>query len=245
MSRPSSARTSRSSAASTSTFRKSSWKPYPTAHRGRGRVRTHASRTRHRRTSSGSRRLPRRYSLAAQPISRWTTNCGMPNYLTLVNVADDGAYVVNEGTEAFQIVPATVRNRSGHLPKGGRASFEGGDREACGGKIGPRFQWHTLARCPPTYPAVRTQRVARCTCRGHRLRWLPFTTWWRSRPARSTPPCCPRPQTAWPLPSIAVRCTKANTSGRSRTRSSSRSSAGRPPVPPLRSGSSVPAGCMA
>jgi len=32
------------------------------------------------------------------------------NYLTLVNIADDGAYVVNEGTEAFQIVPATVRN---------------------------------------------------------------------------------------------------------------------------------------
>ena len=33
-----------------------------------------------------------------------------PNYLTLVNVADDGAYVVNEGTDTFQIVPATVRN---------------------------------------------------------------------------------------------------------------------------------------
>jgi len=32
------------------------------------------------------------------------------NYLTLVNVADDGAYVVNEGTDAFQIVPATVRS---------------------------------------------------------------------------------------------------------------------------------------
>ena len=32
------------------------------------------------------------------------------NYLTLVNVADDGAYVVNEGTHSFQIVPATVSN---------------------------------------------------------------------------------------------------------------------------------------
>jgi EspG family len=32
------------------------------------------------------------------------------NYLTLVNVDDDGAYVVNEGTDAFQIVPATVPN---------------------------------------------------------------------------------------------------------------------------------------
>lgn len=32
------------------------------------------------------------------------------NYLTLVNVADDGAYVVNEGTHGFQIVPATVPN---------------------------------------------------------------------------------------------------------------------------------------
>nr|WP_165588710.1 ESX secretion-associated protein EspG [Mycolicibacterium komanii]CRL74527.1 hypothetical protein CPGR_03706 [Mycolicibacterium komanii] len=31
-----------------------------------------------------------------------------PNYLTLVNVVDDGAYVVNEGAETFQIVPATV-----------------------------------------------------------------------------------------------------------------------------------------
>jgi hypothetical protein len=29
-------------------------------------------------------------------------------YLTLVNVADDGAYVVNEGTHGFQIIPATV-----------------------------------------------------------------------------------------------------------------------------------------
>ncbi|HET6733225.1 ESX secretion-associated protein EspG [Mycobacterium sp.] len=32
------------------------------------------------------------------------------NYLTLVNVEDDGAYVVNEGTHAFQIIPATVPN---------------------------------------------------------------------------------------------------------------------------------------
>src|SRR5262245_39316071 len=30
-----------------------------------------------------------------------------PNHLTLINVADDGAYLVNEGTQAFQIVPAT------------------------------------------------------------------------------------------------------------------------------------------
>jgi hypothetical protein len=29
-------------------------------------------------------------------------------YLTLVNVADDGAYVVNEGTQGFQVIPATV-----------------------------------------------------------------------------------------------------------------------------------------
>ncbi|WP_319446533.1 MULTISPECIES: ESX secretion-associated protein EspG [unclassified Mycobacterium] len=32
------------------------------------------------------------------------------NYLTLVNVADDGAYLVNEGVDAFQIIPATVPN---------------------------------------------------------------------------------------------------------------------------------------
>lgn len=32
------------------------------------------------------------------------------NYLTLVNVADDGAYLVNEGTNTFQIIPATVPN---------------------------------------------------------------------------------------------------------------------------------------
>jgi hypothetical protein len=32
------------------------------------------------------------------------------NYLTLVNIADDGAYLVNEGTDAFQIIPATVRS---------------------------------------------------------------------------------------------------------------------------------------
>ncbi|MGX9791306.1 hypothetical protein [Mycobacterium sp. MMS18-G62] len=32
------------------------------------------------------------------------------NYLTLVNVADDGAYLVNEGAQTFQIVPATVSN---------------------------------------------------------------------------------------------------------------------------------------
>lgn len=32
------------------------------------------------------------------------------NYLTLINVGDDGAYVVNEGTHGFQIVPATVSN---------------------------------------------------------------------------------------------------------------------------------------
>jgi hypothetical protein len=33
-----------------------------------------------------------------------------PNHLTLINVADDGAYIVNEGSESFQIIPATVRN---------------------------------------------------------------------------------------------------------------------------------------
>jgi hypothetical protein len=32
------------------------------------------------------------------------------NHLTLVNVADDGAYLVNEGSYAFQIIPATVPN---------------------------------------------------------------------------------------------------------------------------------------
>lgn len=32
------------------------------------------------------------------------------SYLTLVNVDDDGAYVVNEGTHTFQIIPATIRN---------------------------------------------------------------------------------------------------------------------------------------
>jgi hypothetical protein len=32
------------------------------------------------------------------------------NYLTLINVADDGAYVVNEGAHAFQIIPATISN---------------------------------------------------------------------------------------------------------------------------------------
>jgi hypothetical protein len=30
------------------------------------------------------------------------------NHLTLINVADDGAYLVNEGANAFQIVPASV-----------------------------------------------------------------------------------------------------------------------------------------
>jgi hypothetical protein len=33
-----------------------------------------------------------------------------PHHLTLINVAEDGAYVVNEGTHAFQIIPATVNN---------------------------------------------------------------------------------------------------------------------------------------
>jgi hypothetical protein len=32
------------------------------------------------------------------------------NYLTLLNVADDGAYLVNEGTKEFQIIPASVPN---------------------------------------------------------------------------------------------------------------------------------------
>jgi hypothetical protein len=32
------------------------------------------------------------------------------NYLTLINVAGDGAYLVNEGINAFQIIPATVPN---------------------------------------------------------------------------------------------------------------------------------------
>jgi hypothetical protein len=32
------------------------------------------------------------------------------NYLTLMNIADDGAYLVNEGTNSFQIIPATVPN---------------------------------------------------------------------------------------------------------------------------------------
>lgn len=32
------------------------------------------------------------------------------NYLTLTNIADDGAYLVNEGTKEFQIIPATVPN---------------------------------------------------------------------------------------------------------------------------------------
>ncbi|WP_166906851.1 ESX secretion-associated protein EspG [Mycobacterium sp. DL440] len=31
-------------------------------------------------------------------------------HLTLINIADDGAYVVNEGTNAFQVIPATVPN---------------------------------------------------------------------------------------------------------------------------------------
>ncbi|CQD22882.1 hypothetical protein A5731_22425 [Mycolicibacterium conceptionense] len=31
-------------------------------------------------------------------------------HLTLINIADDGAYVVNEGTNSFQIIPATVPN---------------------------------------------------------------------------------------------------------------------------------------
>ncbi|MEV0672979.1 ESX secretion-associated protein EspG [Mycobacterium sp. NPDC050441] len=31
-------------------------------------------------------------------------------HLTVINIADDGAYVVNEGTNAFQIIPATVPN---------------------------------------------------------------------------------------------------------------------------------------
>jgi len=33
-----------------------------------------------------------------------------PNHLTLINVADDGAYIVNESSQSFQIIPATVRN---------------------------------------------------------------------------------------------------------------------------------------
>ncbi|MCV7112007.1 ESX secretion-associated protein EspG [Mycolicibacterium setense] len=32
------------------------------------------------------------------------------DHLTMINIADDGAYVVNEGTKAFQIIPATVPN---------------------------------------------------------------------------------------------------------------------------------------
>lgn len=32
------------------------------------------------------------------------------NHLTLINVADDGAYLVNEGVNSFQITPATVPN---------------------------------------------------------------------------------------------------------------------------------------
>ncbi|MGA5541665.1 hypothetical protein ACPCIR_07430 [Mycobacterium sp. NPDC051198] len=32
------------------------------------------------------------------------------NHLTLINVADDGAYLVNEGLTSFQIIPATVAN---------------------------------------------------------------------------------------------------------------------------------------
>lgn len=32
------------------------------------------------------------------------------SHLTLINVADDGAYLVNEGADAFQIIPATVPN---------------------------------------------------------------------------------------------------------------------------------------
>lgn len=32
------------------------------------------------------------------------------NHLTLINVADDGAYLVNEGTSSFQIIPASVPN---------------------------------------------------------------------------------------------------------------------------------------
>jgi ESX secretion-associated protein EspG len=33
-----------------------------------------------------------------------------PNHLTLINVADDGAYLVNEGPAAFQIIPASIPN---------------------------------------------------------------------------------------------------------------------------------------
>lgn len=33
-----------------------------------------------------------------------------PNRVTLINVAEDGAYLVNEGTESFQVIPASVPN---------------------------------------------------------------------------------------------------------------------------------------
>ncbi|MGV0744140.1 ESX secretion-associated protein EspG [Mycolicibacterium sp. XJ870] len=33
-----------------------------------------------------------------------------PTHLTVINIADDGAYVVNEGVKSFQIIPATVPN---------------------------------------------------------------------------------------------------------------------------------------
>lgn len=33
-----------------------------------------------------------------------------PNHLTLINVADEGAYLVNEGANSFQIIPASIPN---------------------------------------------------------------------------------------------------------------------------------------
>ncbi len=39
------------------------------------------------------------------------------SYVTLFNVADDGAYLVNEGADAFQIIPATVPNLMGVFRK--------------------------------------------------------------------------------------------------------------------------------
>ena len=52
------------------------------------------------------------------------------NYLTLINVADDGAYLVNEGAKAFQIIPATIRSLLDTFQKVEELHLKAANREA-------------------------------------------------------------------------------------------------------------------
>ncbi|WP_135459192.1 hypothetical protein [Mycobacterium sp. DL99] len=61
------------------------------------------------------------------------------NHLTLINVADDGAYLVNEGISSFQIIPATVPNALAAFKKIEAAHVKGAEERLAAARTEQEF----------------------------------------------------------------------------------------------------------